>query len=175
MVFIYHSGDNDSWNFLASPGSSLSLSIEVDSSDRKAKFVLLSKLACIEMIPRGWHNYSLPTLLLEEHKNEPVDTNAGLWALIAYDFPSCNSNARKMHIKNKYMQAWNDLMQVRERTYQKRHPLFQADALYTVCVEAYQPPKCLSLAALFVWTSSAPLAWCADLSLVVRTGVQGQL
>ncbi|BAF29190.1 Os12g0151900 [Oryza sativa Japonica Group] len=130
MVFIYHSGDNDSWNFLASPGSSLSLSIEVDSSDRKAKFVLLSKLACIEMIPRGWHNYSLPTLLLEEHKNEPVDTNAGLWALIAYDFPSCNSNARKMHIKNKYMQAWNDLMQVRERTYQKRHPLFQVTIIF---------------------------------------------
>uniref|UniRef100_A0A0A8Z6V1 Uncharacterized protein n=1 Tax=Arundo donax TaxID=35708 RepID=A0A0A8Z6V1_ARUDO len=37
------------------------------------------------MIPKGWHNYCLPALLLEKNKNEPVDTNIGLWALIAYD------------------------------------------------------------------------------------------
>jgi hypothetical protein len=40
-----------------------------------------------------------------------------------------------MHIKNKYMQAWNDLMQVRERTYQKRHPLFQV----------YQLQSCINI------------------------------
>jgi hypothetical protein len=42
------------------------------------------------MVPGGWHSYSLPALLLEENKNEPVDTNARSWALVAYDFSPCN-------------------------------------------------------------------------------------
>ena len=42
------------------------------------------------MISEGWHSYILPTLLLEEHKNEPVDTNARSWALVAYDLSPCN-------------------------------------------------------------------------------------
>jgi hypothetical protein len=75
---------------LAPPGSCFSLSIEVDSSYREAKVIILSKLPGVEMIPEGWHSDSLPALLLEEHKNEPVDTNARSWALVAYDLSSCN-------------------------------------------------------------------------------------
>lgn len=75
----------------APPGSSFSLTIEVDSSHREAEVILLSKLTGVEMIPEGRCSYSLPSLLLEEHKNEPVDANVGLWALIAYYLPSCNS------------------------------------------------------------------------------------
>jgi hypothetical protein len=77
--------------FLAPPGSSLSLTIEVNSSHREAKVIIHSKLAGVEMIPEGRHRYSLSSFLLEEHKNEPVDANVGLWALVAYDLPSCDS------------------------------------------------------------------------------------
>ncbi|WVZ54395.1 hypothetical protein U9M48_005200, partial [Paspalum notatum var. saurae] len=75
----------------APPSSSFSLSVEVDSSYREAKIVFLSELSGVEMIPEGWHSNSLPALLLEENKNEPVDTNARSWTLIAYDFLPCNT------------------------------------------------------------------------------------
>jgi hypothetical protein len=55
-----------------------------------AKIVFRSELTRDEMVPAGgWHRrYSLllPALLLEENKDEPVDTNARSRALIAYDF-----------------------------------------------------------------------------------------
>ncbi|KAL6906096.1 hypothetical protein ACP4OV_003697 [Aristida adscensionis] len=84
--FIYHNLNKDS----APPGSSFSLCIEVDSSHREAKVIFFCKSAGVEMITEGWYNYSLPAVLLEEHKNEPVDTNIGLWALIRDDLSPCN-------------------------------------------------------------------------------------
>ena len=56
------------------------------------------------MIPEGRHSYSLPSLLLEEHKNEPVDAYVGLWALIAYDFPSCSWKVGWLFIKMQNME-----------------------------------------------------------------------
>ena len=48
------------------------------------------------MVPGGWHSYSLSALLLEENKNEPVDTNARSWALIAYDFSPWKMHAYEL-------------------------------------------------------------------------------
>ncbi|KAL6642275.1 hypothetical protein ACP70R_020456 [Stipagrostis hirtigluma subsp. patula] len=97
-AFICHNLDNES----APPGSSLSLSIEEDSSHREAKFIFFSKLAGVEMIPEGWYNYILPALLLEEHKNKPVDTNIGFWALISYELSACNFEGIWLSTKNKW-------------------------------------------------------------------------
>jgi hypothetical protein len=59
----------------------------------------MSKLAGIEMIPGGWHSYRLAALLLEEHKNEPVDTNVGLWALVVYYLSPCSLNGPWLFIQ----------------------------------------------------------------------------
>jgi hypothetical protein len=85
-------------HFSAPPGCSLSLGIEVDSSHRKAKIILLGEPAGVEMVPEGWHNYSLPALLLEEHKNEPMDANVRLWTLIAYDLAPFNRKVVQLFI-----------------------------------------------------------------------------
>jgi hypothetical protein len=51
---------------------------------------LLSELTGVEMIPEGWHDDILPALLLKKHKNESVDSNTGLRALVAYDLSPCS-------------------------------------------------------------------------------------
>uniref|UniRef100_J3N635 Uncharacterized protein n=1 Tax=Oryza brachyantha TaxID=4533 RepID=J3N635_ORYBR len=53
------------------------------------------------MVPEGWHKYSLPAFLLEEHKDEPVDAYVWLRALVAYDLPSLNQKVRQFVVYSK--------------------------------------------------------------------------
>ena len=77
------------------------------------------------MVPEGWHNYRLPAILLEEHKNEPVDTNAGLRALIAYDLSPWKFQMHMIIHSKDQVGHGIDQTQIRRRTYRRKHLLSQ--------------------------------------------------
>lgn len=74
---------------LSPPGSGLPLRIEVDGGDGEVEAVLLGETARAEAVPRGRRADGLPSLLLEEHEDEPVDANVRPGALVAHHLPSC--------------------------------------------------------------------------------------
>lgn len=77
----------------SSSGCSFSLCIEVDSSHRQAKTILLWKLSCVEVVPRSRNSHRLPSSsLLEQQKHVPVNPHHRLWSFILQNFSSCSWN-----------------------------------------------------------------------------------
>lgn len=74
---------------LAPAGGGLALRVEVDGGDGEAEVVLLSELAGAEAVLGRRRVHSLPALLPEQHKDEPVDANVRLWGLVAHHLSPC--------------------------------------------------------------------------------------
>jgi len=74
---------------LAPAGGGLALRVEVDGGDGEAEVVLLSELAGAEAVLGRRRVHSLPALLPEQHKDEPVDANVWLWGLVAHHLSPC--------------------------------------------------------------------------------------